>query len=334
MTIFTKLTRLLLCLSIALATPLGYAEDIDIYTRPPSATNDPSLNPNLLVVIDNSSNWAAANQGWPGGIKQGESELTALRAAIDVLDERTNVGLMMFTAGSGSNPSGGYIRFHVRPMTTANKVALGELIGDVSGCTDGPNSLNGTPNCIRKNFNGSEKVASAKTDYSAVMLEVFKYFGGHTSPAHAQDNVADANVNSSQFGATRYAGDPDPKSDPAAYSTDAGKISYVSPLTDDNSCAKNYVIFIGNGFPSQDSPSTPLGTPAVFTSTAHGLVAGDSLSLATTGALPNGLEPLTTYYVIASGLTADTFRLSLTAGGAAERRSGWQSGTHTCAAMW
>jgi len=414
MTIFTRLTRLLLCLSIALATPLGYAEDIDIYTRPPSATHDPSLNPNILVVIDNSANWAAANQGWPGGIKQGESELTALRAAIDVLDERTNVGLMMFTAGSGSNPSGGYIRFHVRPMTTANKVALGELIGDVSGCIDGANSLNGTPNCIRKNFNGSEKVASAKVDYSAVMLEVFKYFGGHTSPAHAQDNVADANVNSSQFGATRYAGDPDPKSDPYAFidsgttactptSTSAAcvnKTNYNSPLSSANSCAKNYVIFIGNGFPSQDSPSTLLGppsllptqgvggdvtqlplanltsttstssvllatpgcgtfagdtaglslsaclakasktvtiatgNPAVFTSTAHGLVAGDSLSLATTGALPNGLEPLTTYYVIASGLTADTFRLSLTAGGAAESASGSQSGTHTAAYMW
>lgn len=400
MTIYTRLSRFLLCLSIALATPLGYAEDIDIYTRPPSVNHDPSLNPNILVIIDNSANWAAANQGWPGGIKQGESELTALRAAVSELDDRTNVGLMMFTAGSGTNPSGGYIRFHIRPMDSTNKSALLELIGNVSGCTDGANSLNGTPNCIRKNFNSSEKVAAAKTDYSAVMLEVFKYFGGYTSPTHAQDNVAGANVNSSQFGATRYAGDPDPKSDPAAYSTDANKTSYVSPLSSANSCAKNYVIFIGNGFPSQDSPSTLLGppsllptqsvggdvtqlplanlatttststlllgqpgcgtfagttaglslstcqakaaktvtiatgNPAVFTSTAHGLVAGNSLSLATTGSLPNGLNPLTTYYVIATGLTADTFRLSLTVGGAAVSASGTSSGTHTASYMW
>lgn len=399
MTIFTKLFRFLLCLNIALATPLGYAEDIDIYTRPPSATHDPSLNPNILVIIDNSANWAAANQGWPDGLKQGESELTALRLAVSGLDERTNVGLMMFTTGSGSDPSGGYIRFHIRPMDSTNKNALLELIGDVSGCTDGANSLNGTPNCIRKNFNGSEKVASAKTDYSAVMLDVFKYFGGYTSPAHAQDNVAGANVNSSQFGTERYAGTPDNYFDLAAY-TDASKTVYNSPLSSANSCAKNYVIFIGNGFPSQDSSSTLLGppsllptqgvggdvtqlplanlttttqvqsvllgipgcgtfagataglslstcqakaaktvtiatgNPAVFTSTAHGLVAGDSLSLSTTGSLPNGLDPLTTYYVIATGLTADTFRLSLTAGGAAESASGSQSGTHTAAHMW
>jgi len=400
MTVFMKLSRFLLCLSIALAAPLGYAEDIDIYTRPPSVNHDPSLNPNILVVIDNSANWAAANQNWPDGLKQGESELTALRLAVGDLDERTNVGLMMFTQGSGTNPSGGYIRFHIRPMDSTNKAALLELIGDVSGCIDGPNSLNGTPNCIRKNFNSSEKVNTAATDYSAAMLEVFKYFGGHTWPAHAQDNMAGANVNSSQFGATRYAGDPDPKSDPAAYSTDALKVSYNSPMTSANSCAKNYVIFIGNGFPTQDSPSTLLGppsllptqgvggdvtqlplanltsttstsnvllgtpgcgtfagataqlsldtcnakatravtiatgNPAVFTSTAHGLVAGDSLSLITTGNLPKGLRTLTTYYVIATGLTADTFRLSLTAGGTAESASGTQTGTHTFSKMW
>ena len=63
MTIFTKLTRLLLCLNLALATPLGYAEDIDIYTRPPSATHDPSLNPNILGVMENSADWAFGNKG-------------------------------------------------------------------------------------------------------------------------------------------------------------------------------------------------------------------------------------------------------------------------------
>jgi hypothetical protein len=257
--------QVFLCLVMAWSVPFGYAADIDIYSRPPVTTSNPALNPNVLIIIDNSANWASASQHWPGGIKQGESELKAVRTVIGELNDETNVGLMMFTPGSGSNNSGGYIRFHVRQMTPTNKTAFSELIGYSSGCTDGPNSLNGTPNCILKNFNSSgEKVASAKTDYSAAMLDVFKYFGGYTWPAHAQDNVAGANINSSQFGATRYAGDPDAKSDPAAYSTDASKTSYVSPLSSTNNCAKNYVIFIGNGFPSQDSPSTLLGPPSLL----------------------------------------------------------------------
>ncbi|MDH4235162.1 MAG: hypothetical protein OEV15_08520, partial [Gallionella sp.] len=269
MNIIKNTSRILLAFAIALSTPLGYAEDIDIYSRPPVTTPDPNLNPNVLIVIDNSANWASASQHWPGGIKQGESELRAIRTVIGELSDRTNVGLMMFTPGSGSNKNGGYVRFHVRQMTSANKSAFSELIGYATGCTDGANSMNGTPNCIMKNFNDpSEKVSSAQTDYSAAMLDVFKYFGGYTSPLHAMDNVAGTPVNSSQFGTLRYSGDFDAsalgKYDPAAYSTDTSKISYVSPLSAANSCAKNYVIFIGNGFPSQDSPSTLLGPSSLL----------------------------------------------------------------------
>ena len=255
-----NISRIVSCLVIALSVPLGYAADIDIYARPPVTTVDPSLNPNVLIVVDNSSNWAAANQHWPNGIKQGESEMRAIRTVIGELNDTTNVGLMMFTTGGNR---GGYVRFHIRQMTAVNKSALSELIGYASGCVDGPNSLNGTPNCILKNFQTpGEKVSGSV--YSAAMLDVFKYFGGYTWPAHAEDGVAGANVNSSQFGATRYAGSPDPNSDPAAYSTDANKTSYNSPLYATNNCAKNYVIFIGNGFPSQDAPSTLLGPPSLL----------------------------------------------------------------------
>lgn len=271
MRILKKLSPVLLCLGIAWSIQPGYAQDIDIYARPPSTTVNPALNPNVLIVIDNSANWASAKQHWAGGIMQGQAELDALRTVIGELSANTNVGLMLFTGGTGSNPNGGYVRFAIRPMTATNKAALSELIGYPSGCTNGPNSLNGTPDCIYQNFNTStEKVATAQTDYSALMLEVFKYFGGYTWPAHAQDGVAGANVNSSQFGAYRYAGDPSPNSDPAAYSTDANKTYYNSPLSSLNNCAKNYVIFIGNGFPVQDSPSSLLGPPSLLPGTGVG----------------------------------------------------------------
>lgn len=72
-----------------------------------------------------------------------------------------------------------------------------------------------------------------------------------------------------------------------------------------------------------------IATPGVFTYTAHGLTAGDKVTLATTGALPTGLTAGTVYYVIATGLSANDFRLALTDGGAAINTTGSQSGTHT-----
>jgi hypothetical protein len=67
----------------------------------------------------------------------------------------------------------------------------------------------------------------------------------------------------------------------------------------------------------------------LVTWTSHGLAAGAAFVPTTTGALPTGLTPSTAYYVIASGMTANAFKVSATPGGAAVDFSGSQSGTHT-----
>ena len=72
-----------------------------------------------------------------------------------------------------------------------------------------------------------------------------------------------------------------------------------------------------------------IASPAVFSKTGHGLVAGDKIQLSTTGALPTGLSINTDYFVISAGLTADAFQVSATAGGAAINTSGSQSGVHS-----
>ena len=252
--------------AIAVAVPSAVnGEDVDLFVGA-AATAE---NPNVLIVIDSSANWNSNSQHWtdPNGVfnpfKQGQSELRALRKVAAEVNDKLNLGLMVFTRGSGSNEEGGYVRYHLRQMTATNKAAFEELIGPDSGCVDGPNSLNGTPNCMFKNFSSSqEQVGTAFTNYSAGLFEVFKYFGGYTSPAHAHDDIAGTPVDATpgptatRFGAVRYAGDPDTKSDREAY-TDASKGFYQSPLSA-TSCAKNYVIFIGNGFPSQDLPATVL----------------------------------------------------------------------------
>lgn len=71
-----------------------------------------------------------------------------------------------------------------------------------------------------------------------------------------------------------------------------------------------------------------IASPSVFTATAHGLVAGDTVILETDGALPTNFTADTQYYVISAGLTANAFELALTLGGAAINGGGSQSGNH------
>ena len=72
-----------------------------------------------------------------------------------------------------------------------------------------------------------------------------------------------------------------------------------------------------------------IASPCVVSFTAHGLIAGDSVQFTTTGALPTGLSASTDYYVIAAGLTANTFQFAATVGGTAINTTGSQSGVHT-----
>lgn len=72
-----------------------------------------------------------------------------------------------------------------------------------------------------------------------------------------------------------------------------------------------------------------VATPAVITQ-ANDFVAGQPVRFETTGALPTGLSANEQYFVIATGLSATSFRVSTTVGGAAVNTTGIQSGTHKC----
>jgi hypothetical protein len=75
-----------------------------------------------------------------------------------------------------------------------------------------------------------------------------------------------------------------------------------------------------------------IAAPGVVTWTGHGLSVNDTIRFTTTGALPTGLAINTTYYV-KEVLTANTFTVSASAGGAVITTSGTQSGTQT-ALIW
>ena len=210
----------------ALSLPVA-ADDIDIFT---SVGAGSSAAANVLIVLDNTANWSANNQGWPDNMTQGQAEVASLKAVISKLDSSVNVGLMLLTTVSG-NP-GGMVVHAVKPMTPANILIWQTWLDARYARITDP---------LWK--------APSSANYGAAMFDAYKYFGGYTSPAHANDDVAGAPVDQTHFGMARYASIPTDQVDPSAYSADYSR--YVPAIT--NPCANNYVIFIGNGFPNADS---------------------------------------------------------------------------------
>lgn len=222
--------------SLLLASSVVQAEDIDLFvgSNPPAEADYP----NVIILIDNTSNWSANNQGWVGAV-QGRAELDAIVTVINSLapagqDAPINLGIMMLTQGRAQTPSGGYVRSRVKPMTDANRTALTTLLNNL-------------------NVNDPAETVPSSTGYDQAMFEVFKYFGGYTSVANANADVAGAPVDATHFGAKRYAGNPDAFTDGTAFTDPDTKLTYdpvISPIATPTCAGKNYVIIIGNGWPS------------------------------------------------------------------------------------
>jgi microcystin-dependent protein len=70
-----------------------------------------------------------------------------------------------------------------------------------------------------------------------------------------------------------------------------------------------------------------IAAPGVVSWATHGLRNNLPVKFSTTGALPTGITPGTTYYI--KNATANDFQISATVGGAAINTSGTQSGVHT-----
>lgn len=193
-------------------------EDIDIFSVDQNSTVG---RPNVLIVLDNSSNWARQSQQWPGGLQQGQSEVRAITRVINELpNEAFNLGLLEFiTGGSSSDTDSGFVRFHIRPMTTTNKANLSNILY-------GP-SADGDPaaTSIFSKINDPDEKRSQGNPFGNLFWDVYNYLAG---------------TNHSNGGA----GTLDALSDDEAYSTKHSVFNSPLGLTD--ACSRTIVIFIGN----------------------------------------------------------------------------------------
>lgn len=205
------------------------AFDTDLFTASSSSTA-----PNVLIVLDNTSNWSRNDEKFPDGnggtITQGQAEANAIMSVIQNLTGFINVGLMEFPTG-GRNDNGGYIRFAISPMGSsqatgpANQTAFSTQLTTIYNNVTAP----------------SEKVNSGLS-YGNLMYDSYNYYAGlapFASSADVLSTLADSNGY-----VTNYT-------------------LFKSPLSANNNCANNYIVFIGNPPASGPASDTTTNTSAL-----------------------------------------------------------------------
>ncbi|HXG29475.1 MAG TPA: PilC/PilY family type IV pilus protein [Nevskiales bacterium] len=230
----TKPRRVSTALLLALSTLLSFStfqaasEDIDIFSVDFDSTVD---KPNVLIILDNSANWARQSQQWPGGLQQGQSEVRAITRVLNALpDNSVNVGLLEYiTGGSANDADSGFIRYHMRPMNGTNKSALSNILY-------GPSAA-GLPvsSSIFSNINDPQEKRSQGNPFGNLFWDAYNYLAG---------------TNHSNAGAGTIASKADSAGYTSLYSV------FRSPLTSADSCRRTVIIFIGNNVsngPTADS---------------------------------------------------------------------------------
>lgn len=272
-------TRCLIAAMLAASPAIKVsAEDIDIFA---GGSNTPAM-PTIMLMLDSSSAWTsqlAADPDTGSSTKRSKfyHEVKTLKKILVELGKcdrnvvpntvpdsdcqapgysnsvgnNLRLGLMMF-AESGTN--GGYVRYSARVMDYQNRLAFSNMLdGFIENGNGTDNS--GTNRPLAKSF-----------------FELFKYYGGHTSPAKANQsgNNAGSPTSREAFGPLAYAGwGSDSGSDNGVFRRDYATntlakrsavgygassakstftnqmdMDYTSPI--DDGCAKNFIIYISN----------------------------------------------------------------------------------------
>ena len=214
-------------LATATFAPGAHAEDIDLFVA--NQLQDSASAPNLMILLDNSSNWSREAQKWPGG-DQGAAELQSLRTLL-ASPINANVGVGMYTAVGNPTELGGYVRFGLRDMGgssagIANRAALSNILG-----------------LIRGNINDSKEKVNDSTGEAAALYEMYKYYKGLTPFRGAYNsrdtpNADEKNNQGSSAGRTAFG-----QGLTAGYAFKEDR-DYVGPPS--LSCGSNYVVFIVN----------------------------------------------------------------------------------------
>lgn len=265
---------LLLCASTTSFAQVDLVgDDTDLFTINPNIS---SQVPNVLIILDNTSNWASQNQKWEDpsvdagfygacksdisnfGSQQGDAEVCALYrlmtakiknsdgtdSSTDVVGTNVNVGMMMY---EDLQQAGAYVRYPMRNMEKTNKDLLLQVLRNIS--TNNPGDKGPSSASPVNIFNDAFRYFNNLPTYSGVASgnpggppptlftnPLAPSFATIIGGAHPRGYADGDLLNKAKMQAFKF---------PAA--------------TGNNSCGDDYIIFIGNGFPSTELLSTTQG---------------------------------------------------------------------------
>ncbi|WP_287876848.1 PilC/PilY family type IV pilus protein [Acidovorax sp.] len=249
----------------------SFADDTELFTQPPGAVQPP---PNVMFLIDNSSNWNT-DTFVDTGLSLGLSEWRAMRNVVNGLNKPVNVGLALFgPEGSG----GAYVRMGARDMSIAAnktnflKMADGVLASGNLNDKDSDESLN-----------------MSSKNLSAGMYEMYQYFSGFnnyypipgktSNPEYKADYSGNTDLRTTTWSGFTSGW---------AYPSKTGG-KYQSPLSAANPCARNYIIIIANNNKSAQVLGADGGQ------TIGSVTVGSKISLATSKASDNWFDEWAKY---------------------------------------
>ncbi|MFZ8955188.1 MAG: hypothetical protein ACO2ZW_09360, partial [Burkholderiaceae bacterium] len=138
------------------------AEDIDLFASGLVNGAAASAVPNVIFVLDNTSNWSRQSQQWPDG-KQGESEVQAIYDTLNELraqGKNLNVALMEFTTGGTANQDGGYVRHKLQ-----------SVLSDWD-------ELDATLTHIKENITTAVEKRNSNSAYGNLAYDIYAYLAG------------------------------------------------------------------------------------------------------------------------------------------------------------
>ena len=205
----SKMGRFVISVWLLLGATHAVTEDIDLFASGLASGSAASALPNIVFVLDNTSNWSRESQKWPDGT-QGQSEVRAIEATLKRLvadGKDANVALIEFTTEGTANQDGGYIRFDLQ-----------RLGGDSS-------QLFSILTAIEEGTNRPEEKRNSNSSYGNLASDVYAYLTGGTQSFMGEGTPAAlADAEGYQ---NRYA-------------------VFESPLSESDICSDTYVILISN----------------------------------------------------------------------------------------
>ena len=219
-----KVARWVVASFIALSGAESWAEDIDLFASGLASGAAASSLPNVIFVLDNTSNWSRNSQKWPDDI-QGQAEVRAIKATVERLlaqNKDINVALLEFTTQGNAGEDGGYVRF------------------DLQRLSDTANNFIAVLEDIDPNINNPDEKRNSNSAYGNLASDLYAYLAGGEQSFSG-------------------AGTPVGLADTSGYVTPYAV--FDSPLSGSDVCSETYVIFISN--PDSNGPEIDMAENSV-----------------------------------------------------------------------